>query len=111
MRRKRYKRGDRIKINLNKYASPELISWINNQSDITKLFLYGIQQLYKQVGDIDVAKVLPNNHVFSLHVETASLLKIEVNPLKEFKSIEKGSSKLLEQKVWKTLDRIDCPYF
>ncbi|MDM5155152.1 hypothetical protein QUF88_15435 [Bacillus sp. DX1.1] len=111
MRRKRYKRGDRIKINLNKCVSPELISWINNQSDITKLFLYGVQQLYKQVGDIDVAKVLPNNHVFSLHVEAASLLKIEVNPLKEFKPIEKGPSQILEQKVWNTLDRIDCPYF
>lgn len=62
MARKRsriYKAGDKIQVSLNKDLSPEFLEWINKQSDLTNFFLYGVQQLYKETGNIDVATVMP----------------------------------------------------
>ena len=72
--------GDRVKINIHKSVSPEMLAWLNKQSNPTTFSLQ--QQLFKQVGDIDVSKAIPSSHVFSLYVEPSSLLKVEVNPFK-----------------------------
>ncbi|MBC6973327.1 hypothetical protein H9I32_13370 [Bacillus sp. Xin] len=115
MRRKKYKCGDRVKIYLNKSVSPEMITWINKQSDVTNFFLYGVQQLFKQVGDIDVSKTLPSSHVFSVYIEPTSMFKIEVNPFKNVtKNVttrKKESTERVENKPWAFTDEIDCPFF
>ncbi|PFA22746.1 MULTISPECIES: hypothetical protein [Bacillus cereus group] len=111
MRRKKYKCGDRVKINLNKSVSPEMITWINKQSDVTSFFLYGVQQLFKQVGDIDVSKTLPNSHVFSVYIEPTSMFKIEVNPFRNITMKKKESTGSVEDKPWALTDELDCPFF
>lgn len=111
MRGKRYRRGDRVKIYIHPSVSPEMIAWMNKQSDLTSFFFYGAQQLHKQVGEIDVSKILPSSHVFSLYVEKAPLLKIEVDPLKKLIPLQKESTGILEKKVWHAIHEIDCPYF
>ena len=84
MRSRRYKRGDRVKINIHKSVSPEMLAWLNKQSNPTNFFFFAAQQLFKQVGDIDVSKIIPSSHVYSLYVEPSSLLKVEVNPFKKY---------------------------
>ncbi|WP_459502900.1 hypothetical protein [Bacillus sp. C1] len=122
MRRKKYKCGDRVKIHLNKSVSPEMITWINKQSDITNFFLYGVQQLFKQVGDIDVSKTLPSSHVFSVYIEPTPMFKIEVNPFKNVTMKKKEFTesvdmkkeefpKCIEDKPWVLTDELDCPFF
>ncbi|WP_243522139.1 hypothetical protein [Bacillus pseudomycoides] len=111
MRRKKYKCGDRVKIYLNKSVSPEMVVWINKQSDITNFFLYGAQQLFKQVGDIDVSKTLPSSHVFSVYIEPTSMFKIEVNPFKNVTMRKKESSERVENTPWAFTDELDCPFF
>ncbi|PEK36418.1 hypothetical protein CN568_08835 [Bacillus pseudomycoides] len=111
MGRKRYKRGDRVKIHLNKSVSSEMIAWINKQSDVTNFFLYGAQQLFKQVGDIDVSKTLPSSHVFSMYIEPTSMFKFEVNPLRKVSMEKKGPAECVENKSWEFIDQIDCPFF
>ncbi|MBO1580724.1 MULTISPECIES: hypothetical protein [Bacillus] len=111
MGRKRYKRGDRIKIHLNKSVSPEMIDWINKQSDVTSFFLYGVQQLFKQVGHIDVSKTLPTSHAFSMYMEPTSMFKIEVNPFQKVTMRKKEFVERVENKPWECIDQIDCPFF
>lgn len=111
MGRKRYKRGDQVKIHLNKSVSSEMIAWINKQSDVTKFFLYGAQQLFKQVGDIDVSKTLPSSYVFSMYIEPTSMFKFEVNPLRKVSMEKKGPAECVENKSWEFIDQIDCPFF
>ncbi|KEK22787.1 hypothetical protein [Bacillus gaemokensis] len=111
MRRKRYKRGDRVKININKSVSPEMLAWLNKQSNVTNFFLYAAQQLFKQVGDIDVEKTLPSNHVFSLYVEHSSVLKIEMNPFKKVTTTKEELTECMEKKPWESIDQLDCPFF
>ncbi|MEY8348125.1 hypothetical protein AALF16_07365 [Bacillus cereus] len=111
MRRKKYKCGNRVKIHLNKSVSPEMIAWINKQSDVTNFFLYGAQQLFKQVGDIDVSKTLPSSHVFSAYTESTSMFKIEVNPFKNVTMRKKESAEQLENMPWAFTDELDCPFF
>ena len=60
-----------------------MLAWLNKQSNPTN-FSFAAQQLFKQVGDIDVSKAIPSSHVFSLYVEPSSLLKVEVNPFKTY---------------------------
>lgn len=58
-RSKVYKAGDKIQVSLNKNLSQKFLDWINMQSDLTNFFLYGIQELYKKTGHIDVIEVMP----------------------------------------------------
>lgn len=110
-RHKRYKRGDRVKIYINHSVPPEMIAWLNKQSNVTSFFFYGVQQLFKQVGDVDVSKTLPNSHVFSLHVEHASMLKFEVSPCKKIMMEKQEPARCMEKEPWKYIDQIDCPFF
>ena len=79
-----------------------MLAWLNKQSNPTNFF-FAAQQLFKQVGDIDVSKAIPSSHVFSLYVEPSSLLKVEVNPFKSLPleankstdNIKKNHGKLL----------------
>ncbi|EEL50507.1 hypothetical protein bcere0022_21480 [Bacillus cereus Rock3-44] len=88
-----------------------MITWINKQSDVTSFFLYGVQQLFKQVGDIDVSKTLPNSHVFSVYIEPTSMFKIEVNPFRNITMKKKESTGSVEDKPWALTDELDCPFF
>lgn len=71
MRSRRYKRGDRVKINIHKSVSPEMLAWLNKQSNPTNFFFFAAQQLFKQVGDIDVSKLYQaamfSHYMWSLH--------------------------------------------
>ncbi|SDY85690.1 MULTISPECIES: hypothetical protein [unclassified Bacillus (in: firmicutes)] len=111
MRCKRYKCGDRVKVYLNKSVSPEMLAWINKQSDITRFFLYGAEQLFKQVGDIDVSKTLPSDHVFFTYVEPTSMFKIEVNPLRNVIRRKNKNTECVENTPWESINELDCPYF
>ncbi|GLV64343.1 hypothetical protein Bmyc01_30130 [Bacillus mycoides] len=111
MRSRRYKRGDRVKININKSVSPEMIAWLNKQSNPTNFFFFAAQQLFKQVGDIDVSKTLPSSHVFSLYVEPSSLLKVEMNPFKNVPLETSKSTENVKKKSWESVDQLDCPFF
>ncbi|KFN04619.1 hypothetical protein D0U04_29520 [Bacillus clarus] len=111
MRSRRYKRGDRVKININKSVSPEMIAWLNKQSNATHFFFFAAQQLFKQVGNIDVSKTLPNSHVFSLHAEHSPILKIEVNPFKKVELENNKSTESIKKKSWESVDQLDCPFF
>ena len=104
MRSRRYKRGDRVKINIHKSVSPEMLAWLNKQSNPTNF------ELFKQVGDIDVSKALPSDHVFSLYVEPSSLLKVEVNPFKNM-TLDTNTSTENAKKLWESVDQLDCPFF
>lgn len=73
MARKIYKAGDRANVYIKKDISPEMIDFINKQSDLTMFFLYAAQQLHKQIGNTDVAEVLPRKYTFSLDNETTPL--------------------------------------
>ncbi|PEU77689.1 hypothetical protein COL26_29070 [Bacillus thuringiensis] len=53
--------------------SPEMIDFINKQSDLTMFFLYAAQQLHKQIGNTDVAEILPRKYTFTLDNETQPL--------------------------------------
>ncbi|EJQ51827.1 hypothetical protein A6279_22490 [Bacillus wiedmannii] len=111
MRSRRYKRGDRVKINIHKSVSPEMIAWLNKQSNPTNFFFFAAQQLFKQVGDIDVSKAIPSSHVFSLYVEPSSLLKVEVNPFKNVPLEANKSTENIKKKSWESVDQLDCPFF
>ncbi|MGM2417364.1 hypothetical protein ACS2MN_28850 [Bacillus cereus group sp. BceL062] len=73
MARKIYKAGDRANVYIKKDISPEMIDFINKQSDLTMFFLYAAQQLHKQVGNKDVAEILPRKYTFELDNETQPL--------------------------------------
>ena len=58
MRSRRYKRGDRVKINIHKSVSPEMLAWLNKQSNqlissfaaatiLNKLEILTFQKLYQ----------------------------------------------------------------
>ncbi|QWG45267.1 hypothetical protein EXW31_13710 [Bacillus mycoides] len=111
MRSRRFKRGDRVKININKSVSPEMIAWLNKQTNPTNFFFFAAQQLFKQVGDIDVSKTLPSSHVFSLYIEPPSLLKVEVNPFKNVPLENSKSTENVKKKSWESVDQLDCPFF
>ncbi|EEM48117.1 hypothetical protein P4G85_22300 [Bacillus cereus] len=74
MARKVYKAGDRANVYIKKDISEEMIDFINKQSDLTMFFLYAAQQLHKQIGDTDVAEILPRKYTFSLDAETKTLI-------------------------------------
>ncbi|MGH0951423.1 hypothetical protein [Bacillus mycoides] len=73
MARKIYKAGDRANVYIKKDISPEMIDLINKQSDLTMFFLYAAQQLHKQIGNTDVAEILPRKYTFALDNETTPL--------------------------------------
>ncbi|MBJ7961138.1 hypothetical protein JDS77_26215 [Bacillus cereus group sp. N28] len=73
MARKIYKAGDRANVYIKKDISPEMIDFINKQSDLTMFFLYAAQQLHKQIGNTDVAEILPRKYTFTLDNETQPL--------------------------------------
>lgn len=73
MARKVYKAGDRANVYIKKDISQEMLDFINNQSDLTMFFLYAAQQLHKQIGNTDVAEILPRKYTFSLDSETKPL--------------------------------------
>lgn len=73
MARKVYKAGDRANVYIKKDISHEMLDFINKQSDLTMFFLYAAQQLHKQIGDTDVAEILPRKYTFSLDAETKTL--------------------------------------
>lgn len=66
MARKIYKAGDRANVYIKKDISPDMIDFINKQSDLTMFFLYAAQQLHKQIGNVDVAEILPRKYTFAL---------------------------------------------
>ncbi|MED1116602.1 hypothetical protein [Bacillus paramycoides] len=111
MRSRRYKRGDRVKLNINKSVSPEMIAWLNKQSNPTNFFFFAAQQLFKQVGDIDVSKTLTNSYVFSLYTDPSPLLKVEVNPFKNIPVDNNKSTESIKKKSWESVDQLDCPFF
>ncbi|KMN45964.1 MULTISPECIES: hypothetical protein [Bacillus] len=111
MRSRRYKRGDRVKLNINKSVSPEMIAWLNKQSNPTNFFFFAAQQLFKQVGDIDVSKTLTNSYVFSLYADPSPLLKVEVNPFKNIPVDNNKSTESIKKKSWESVDQLDCPFF
>ncbi|EOP79222.1 MULTISPECIES: hypothetical protein [Bacillus cereus group] len=73
MARKIYKAGDRANVYIKKDISPDMIDFINKQSDLTMFFLYAAQQLHKQIGNVDVAEILPRKYTFALDNETQPL--------------------------------------
>ncbi|PFK20862.1 hypothetical protein [Bacillus cereus] len=73
MARKVYKAGDRANVYIKKDISQEMLDFINNQSDLTMFFLYAAQQLHKQIGNTDVAEILPRKYTFSLDSKTKPL--------------------------------------
>ncbi|MGN4294146.1 hypothetical protein [Bacillus cereus group sp. MYBK87-2] len=73
MARKIYKAGDRANVYIKKDISPDMIDFINKQSDLTMFFLYAAQQLHKQIGNTDVAEILPRKYTFALDNETQPL--------------------------------------
>ncbi|EEK50455.1 hypothetical protein bcere0002_25030 [Bacillus cereus ATCC 10876] len=88
-----------------------MLAWLNKQSNPTNFFFFAAQQLFKQVGDIDVSKALPSSHVFSLYVEPSSLLKVEVNPFKNMTLDTNTSTENAKKKLWESVDQLDCPFF
>ncbi|WP_100400465.1 hypothetical protein [Bacillus sp. FJAT-44742] len=70
-RKKQYQQGERATIYINRDVSPEMLEWINKQSDLSNFFLYAAKELYKQTGNMDVAEILPRKINFSLD-ETAA---------------------------------------
>ncbi|WP_144508764.1 hypothetical protein [Bacillus mycoides] len=74
MARKVYKAGDRANVYIKKDISQEMLDFINTQSDLTMFFLYAAQQLHKQIGDTDVAEILPRKYTFSLDSEIKPLI-------------------------------------
>ena len=85
-----------------------MLAWLNKQSNPTNFFFFRLE-LFKQVGDIDVSKALPSDHVFSLYVEPSSLLKVEVNPFKNM-TLEANTSTENAKKLWESVDQLDCPF-
>ncbi|PGO64010.1 hypothetical protein CN980_25915 [Bacillus cereus] len=73
MARKVYKAGDRANVYIKKDISHEMLDFINKQSDLTMFFLYAAQQLHKQIGNTDVAEILPRKYTFALDNETKPL--------------------------------------
>lgn len=73
MTRKIYKAGDRANVYIKKDISPDMIDFINKQSDLTMFFLYAAQQLHKQIGNVDVAEILPRKYTFALDNEIQPL--------------------------------------
>ncbi|RAN80630.1 hypothetical protein [Bacillus sp. SRB_331] len=73
MARKIYKAGDRANVYIKKDISPEMIDFINKQSDLTMFFLYAAQQLHKKIGTTDVAEILPRKYTFALDNATQPL--------------------------------------
>lgn len=73
MARKIYKAGDRANVYIKKDISPDMIDFINKQSDLTMFFLYAAQQLHKQIGNVDVAEILSRKYTFALDNEIQPL--------------------------------------
>ncbi|TFZ09439.1 hypothetical protein [Bacillus cereus] len=126
MARKIYKAGDRANVYIKKDISPEMIDFINKQSDLTMFFLYAAQQLHKQIGNTDVAEILPRKYTFALDNATRPLpinhnedLKTVHTPVSDQTHIE-TSQKLTnpgefheeeENKTWNKLNDLeDDPY-
>lgn len=65
--KKKYQKGERINIYLNRDLGQDMIDWINQQSDLSNFFLFAAQQLYKQTGAIDTIDIIPRR----LTLETA----------------------------------------
>ncbi|MBJ8055042.1 hypothetical protein JDS87_24625 [Bacillus cereus] len=84
MARKVYEAGNRVNVYIKKDISQEMLDFINKQSDLTMFFLYAAQQLHKQIGDTDVAEILPRKYTFSLDAETRPLT---TKPNEESKSV------------------------
>lgn len=126
MARKIYKAGDRANVYIKKDISPDMIDFINKQSDLTMFFLYAAQQLHKQIGNVDVAEILPRKYTFALDNATQPLpinrdedLKTVHTPVSDQTHIE-TSQKLTnpgesheeeENKTWNKLNDLeDDPY-
>lgn len=125
MARKVYKAGDRANVYIKKDISPEMIDFINKQSDLTMFFLYAAQQLHKQIGDTDVAEILPRKYTFSLDAETKPLTTgptkqdeesqpihsstIDQTPVETKKDLAKPGEahEVQEEKSWGSLDDLD----
>ncbi|MGG0261448.1 hypothetical protein ABEY48_09740 [Bacillus mycoides] len=84
MARKIYKAGDRANVYIKKDISPDMIDFINKQSDLTMFFLYAAQQLHKQIGNVDVAEILPRKYTFALDNATQPL---PINHDEDFKTV------------------------
>ncbi|MDF9624936.1 hypothetical protein P5775_19575 [Bacillus cereus] len=122
MARKVYKAGDRANVYIKKDISHEMLDFINKQSDLTMFFLYAAQQLHKQIGDTDVAEILPRKYTFSLDSETKPLtikqdeasklvhsLALDQTHVKTNQEITKHreSHDEEENKSWSKLDDLD----
>lgn len=125
MARKVYKAGDRANVYIKKDISPEMLKFINKQSDLTMFFLYAAQQLHKQVGNVDIAEILPRKYTFSLDAQTKHLKtvpeeqQISVSSASLSQSPVESNDKTAEiratqeepQKTsWESLDEIEDPY-
>ncbi|WP_028401062.1 hypothetical protein [Ectobacillus panaciterrae] len=119
MRRKEYKAGDRINVYIKRNVSPEMIDWINEQSDITTFFLYAAQQLYEKTGNVDIAEILPRKYDFSLkNGNTPSLLPLNTQSHNQtqtdiFNKDKYERAHKHEQESnesWSGIDDMDDPY-
>ncbi|MBK5429677.1 hypothetical protein JFU54_03595 [Bacillus sp. TH19] len=103
MARKIYKPGDRANVYIKKDISPEMIDFINKQSDLTMFFLYAAQQLHKQIGNTDVAEILPRKYTFALDNETQPL------PIKHDEGSKTVHTPVSDQKHIETSQEITNP--
>lgn len=103
MARKVYKAGDRANVYIKKDISHEMLDFINKQSDLTMFFLYAAQQLHKQIGDTDVAEILPRKYTFTLDSETKPL------PIKQEEASKPVHSLALDQTHVETKQEITKP--
>ncbi|MEK4678205.1 hypothetical protein [Bacillus sp. FSL K6-2944] len=127
MARKVYKAGDRANVYIKKDISQEMLDFINTQSDLTMFFLYAAQQLHKQIGDTDVAEILPRKYTFSLDAQTKHLKtvleeqeqQISVPSVALAQPLVESNDKIAEMREsheepqktsWESLDEIDDPY-
>lgn len=127
MARKVYKAGDRANVYIKKDISQEMLDFINTQSDLTMFFLYAAQQLHKQIGDTDVAEILPRKYTFSLDAQTKHLKtvleeqeqQISVPSVALAQPLVESNDKISEMREsheepqktsWESLDEIDDPY-
>lgn len=127
MARKVYKAGDRANVYIKKDISQEMLDFINTQSDLTMFFLYAAQQLHKQIGNTDVAEILPRKYTFSLDAQTKHLKtvleeqdqQISVPSVALAQPLVESNDKIAEMREsheepqktsWESLDEIDDPY-
>lgn len=119
-RKKEYKVGERATIYLNKDITPEMLEWINKQSDLSSFFLYAAKELYKQTGNIDLAEVLPRKINFTLeeglkeklnssnlitHQQSSSTSKENLPP-----SNENSDNEEEDDNTWSHLNVDDDPF-